>query len=191
MKRHLLFAFSLFVIAGAAWFWHGAIRRAGSRAQQPSSATAAASKLPETDTAHELMALGEQLKRKPGHTPVLFRMAELERAAGRHKQAAAHLREILKAEPGNSDALLELGRSLYEAGDVQEALAETRRLVDKEPNNVDALYNLGAIYGNLNDLENARRYWTRAVEIAPGSESGAKARSALAQIRQQPDSVRR
>lgn len=186
MKRNILFAFTLVVIAGAAWFWYGAIRRAGGKAEQPSSAPAAASQLPATDTAHELMALGEQLKRKPGHAPVLFRMAELERAAGRHKEAAAHLREILKAEPGNSDALLELGRSLYEAGDVQGALAETRKLVDKEPNNVDALYNLGAIYGNLNDLENARRYWTRAVELAPGSESGAKAKSALAQIHAQP-----
>ena len=102
--------------------------------------------MPQPNSEHELKALGEQLKRKPGHAPVLFRMAELERAAGRHAEAAAHLREILKAEPGKGSPL-ELGRALFEAGDVQAALAETASSLTGSRRNVDALYNLGAITG--------------------------------------------
>jgi len=181
MKKNLFFALIMVAICGATWFWYGAIRRAESRASHPQSASTAKSDMPQPNSEHELKALGEQLKRKPGHAPVLFRMAELERAAGRHTEAVVHLRELLKAEPMNSEALLELGRSLYESGDVQAALAETRKLVEKEPNNVDALYNLGAIYGNLNDLDSARRYWSQAVKASPSSDSGLRAKNALDQ----------
>jgi tetratricopeptide (TPR) repeat protein len=131
--------------------------------------------------AHEIAALEESLKKSPGHVPILFRLAEIERSAGKPARAAAHLREIVSKEPNNVEARLELGRALYEAGDIDGALHETKQILVDDANNVDALYNLGAIHGNLNQNQLAREYWTRAA-AAPSSESGKRAQDSLKQL---------
>ena len=58
----------------------------------------------------------------------------------------------------------------------------TRRVLEKDKNQVDALYNLGAIYGNLGNDASAREYFSRAAAAGPASESGQKAKAALAQL---------
>ena len=131
--------------------------------------------------AHEKAALEEQLKTNPKHAPILLRLAELERAAGRHDAAMDYLKRA-SGDTKSEDALLELGKALYEAGDIDGALRETKRLVDDHPNNVDGLYNLGAIYANRNQVDLARQFWTRAVAANATSESGRKARDGLNQI---------
>ncbi len=132
--------------------------------------------------AHERAALEEELQRKPGHPPILLRLAELEREAGRPSGAVPYLRQILEQDSRNEDARLELGRMLYDAGDVEGSLKETQQLLADHPNQVDGLYNLGAIYANQNQLDKAREYWSKAVAAAPTSDSGARARESLAKL---------
>lgn len=153
--------------------------------RSPSSGTKSSSPVPAMqDKVHERKALEAELKKKPDHVPILFRLAELAREESKPAEAVPFLREILKAEPKNIEALLELGRALYESGDTDGALVETKRLVKLEPKNTDALYNLGAIYGNLNQPELARQYLTQAAKIAPESNGGKLARDALARLSQ-------
>lgn len=149
----------------------------------PSSRTEPASVHP-LNGDHDRRALEAELKKKPDHTPILLRLAELAREAGKPADAAAYLRRVVTIEPQNHEARLELGRALYESGDVQAALAQTSRLVELAPDNTDALYNLGAIYGNLNQIDKARQYMARAVSLAPESNGGKLARAALAKLPQ-------
>lgn len=132
--------------------------------------------------AHERAALEEQLKRNPGHAPILLRLAEMEREAGRPAGAVPHLRKILEHDPANLDARLELGRALYEADDLAGALRETQRLLADHPGQVDGLYNLGAIYANQNRADLARQYWSQAVTAAPQSDSGRRAKEGLEKL---------
>lgn len=132
--------------------------------------------------AHERAALEEELRKKPGHPPILLRLAELERDAGRPANAVPYLRQILDQDSKNEDARLELGRALYDAGDVEGALKETKQLLTDHPDQVDGLYNLGAIYANQNRLDLAREYWSKAVATAPASDSGGRARDSLAKL---------
>lgn len=132
---------------------------------------------------HELKELAVQLKKKPGHVPVLMRMAQIEHDQSRLAEAAAHLREAITSEPANADAHLELGRVLYEKGDHDEALKETEQALAINPKQVDAMYNLGAIHANAGNTERALSYWQDAVKSAPESDSGKKAREALARLR--------
>jgi tetratricopeptide (TPR) repeat protein len=134
------------------------------------------------DPTHEKAALEEELKKKPGHPPILLRLAELARDAGQPKQAAEYLKQAAAADPKNVDASVELSRTLYEANDVDGALKETKRLLTEHPNQVDALYNLGAIYANLGKPELARQYWAQAVSTDPASDSGRKSADALTKI---------
>ncbi len=134
------------------------------------------------DPAHEKAALEEQLKRNPGHPPILMRLAELEQQAGHPSGAVPYWRKVLDKDPKNADARLELGRSLYDSGDADGALAETKRLLADHPSNVDGLYNLGAIYANRNQFNLARQAWKQALAIDPKSESGRKAQDGLAKL---------
>jgi Flp pilus assembly protein TadD len=127
----------------------------------------------------ELENLQQQLSKKPDHTPVLLRMAQVAREMGKPAEAAQHLRQALQQEPKNREARLELGRALYETGDIGGAIKETQELLSKDPRDVDALYNLGAIYGNMKQDESARKYWLQAVATAPGSPSGQLAKQGL------------
>jgi tetratricopeptide (TPR) repeat protein len=131
---------------------------------------------------HELKELAVQLQKKPGHLPVLMRMAQLEHDQGKLAEAEAHLREALAGEPGNADVHLELGLVLYEKGDRNEALKETERALAIDPKHADALYNMGAIHANLGDTGRARSYWEKLIASAPESESGKKAREGLARL---------
>lgn len=131
---------------------------------------------------HELKELGVDLQKKPGHIPVLLRMAQLERQKGELDDAAGHLQQAVKSEPANQDAHLELGRLLYERKDISGAIAETQKVLDLNPKQVDALYNMGAIYANLGNVERARSYWSKAVAVDPASDSGQKARSGLTKL---------
>jgi tetratricopeptide (TPR) repeat protein len=131
---------------------------------------------------HEAKMLAEELKRKPGHVPVLFRLAQLSEESGHPQDAARYLREAVKQEPDNADARLELGKVLYETGDVAGSLDETKKILDKQPNQADALYNLGAVYANLGNADLARQYWQRLVQSSPDSESGKRAKESLGRL---------
>ncbi len=131
---------------------------------------------------HELKELAVQLQKKPGHIPVLLRMAQLEREKGSLDDAVGHLREAVKGEPSSQDAHLELGRALYERKDINGAISETEKVLELNPKQVDALYNMGAIYANLGNAERARSYWSKAVAADPNADSSRKAREALKKL---------
>ena len=164
--------------------------RNGSGPSQPTQATSrvalSAQGAPASGDSHagqmELESLQQHLNKKPNHTPVLLRMAQVAREMGKPAEAAQHLRQALQQEPKNREARLELGRALYEMGDIGGAIKETQELVSKDPRDVDALYNLGAIYGNMRQDDSARKYWLQAVAIAPGSPSGQLAKQGLSQL---------
>ncbi len=180
MKRKVIIAVVPLAIGIATLFvLNKMMSPSGSKSSPVSTQTQSA--VPD-NPAHERAALEEELKKKPGHPPILLRLAEMERDAGRPANAVPYLRQILDQDSKNEDARLELGRMLYDAGDVEGALKETQQLLADHPNQVDGLYNLGAIYANQNRLDKAREYWAKAVAAAPTSDSGARARESLEKL---------
>ena len=151
--------------------------------KQPAPATATTpGSSSNVDPVHELIALQEDLKKKPEHPPILFRMAQLATQMGKPADAISYLQRLLKVDAGNTEARLELGRLLYQNNDVQGALRETSKILEANPKQVDALYNLGAIYANLNQPAVARSLWNRAVASAPSSGSGKLAAEGLQKL---------
>ncbi len=147
---------------------------------ESAAATPAAAAAPGVETPdHELKVLEAAARKKPGHAPVLFRLATLAEAAGRAEDARKYLEQILRGEPQNLEARLELGKVMFGAGDVAAALTQTNLVLKSHPDHPDALYNLGAIYGNLGDERLARENWMRLLATSPSSESGRRARQAL------------
>jgi tetratricopeptide (TPR) repeat protein len=174
-RKWAVLAVLLVLIAAGALFLFRAISRLEAPAPPKQPAV-------QDNPAHELKELAVLLQKKPGHFPVLMRMAQIERDQGNLAAAITHLREAVASEPANADAHLELGRALWEKGDRDEALKETEKALAINPKHVDALYNLGAIQANLGDTKGARSSWQRAIESAPESDSGKKARDGLARL---------
>ena len=174
-NKWVLLGLLLALTGGGALF----LLRVTSRAEAPAPVRQAAV---QDNPDHELKELAVQLQRKPGHTPVLMRMAQIEHDQGKLADAAGHLREVIQNEPANPDAHLELGRVLYEKGDCSQAIAETEKALAANPKHVDPLYNLGAIYANQGNTERARSYWKSAWDADPRSDSGKKARESLARL---------
>jgi tetratricopeptide (TPR) repeat protein len=179
MKRKVIIAVVPLAIGVGTLLVLNKMMSPGSKSSPATAATQSA--VPE-NPAHERAALEEELQKKPGHPPILLRLAELEREAGRPSGAVPYLRQILEQDSKNEDARLELGRMLYDTGDVEGALKETKQLLVDHPDQVDGLYNLGAIYANQNRLDLAREYWSKAIATAPTSDSGARARDSLAKL---------
>lgn len=144
-----------------------------------SSATPSARKGDE----HEAKVLGEALKKRPDHVPVLLRLASLSLEAGKSDEAAKYLTQVLKQEPGNVPARVDLGKILFETGKIPEAIQTTEEILKVQPDNPDALYNLGAIYGNLGQKERALKFWNRLLAVSPQSESGKRAQQMMAELR--------
>ncbi|MGC8761878.1 MAG: tetratricopeptide repeat protein [Bryobacteraceae bacterium] len=132
--------------------------------------------------AHERAALEELLRKKPGHGPILLRLAQLDLAEGKPADARRRLEAYLEKTPGDAAALLELGRACYEAGDTECASRSTHRALELEPGNPEALYNLGAIHANQGRTDLARNYWRRAMDADAASDGGRKAAEALRQL---------
>lgn len=131
---------------------------------------------------HEEEMLTAALKKNPGHTPVLLKLAEIESGNGHLQDAAGHLREILKSEPGSMEANLELGRVLFELGDIQGAIEHTEEILKSHPMHEDALYNMGAIYANIGNRKRAKIFWNRLAGLHPGSPSAQKAQLMLTRL---------
>ena len=136
----------------------------------------------ESERKHEAAMLAEALKKKPEHTPVLLRLAQISESSGDRQRAAGFLRQVVQNEPDNTQARLDLGRLLFDSGDVMGAIEQTRAILKREPEHADALYNLGAIYANLGNGKEARVYWDRVIALSPKSESAGRARTMLARL---------
>jgi cytochrome c-type biogenesis protein CcmH/NrfG len=147
-----------------------------------SPAPAASTATAPPNVAHEKASLEEELRKNPGHPPILLRLAELASSQGKAQDAIGYLKQAVAADPKNADARLELGRALHDTGDIEGAIRETTQLVKDHPDNVDGLYNLGAIYANQGKNDLARQYWDKAVAVDANSDSGRKAKDGLVQL---------
>jgi tetratricopeptide (TPR) repeat protein len=171
----------------ALWLDFKPAPRAPSGAAKPASSKSAPAPQPtKPGDPHEAKMLEQALQKKPGHGPVLMRLAKLASEAGKPAEALKHLEQLVKAEPDNAEARLELGKILFETGDVSGALEQTSQILKTHPNHPDALYNLGAIYGNLGNTGLALQNWEKLISTSPDSESGARARQMIAQLKGRP-----
>lgn len=179
------------LVAGGALFWtlwlmnrksdpgNGAMSTGAAR---PAKAVKSGSA--PVDKIHEIASLEEELRKNPGHPPILLRLADLAREDGKKTDAVKFLRQASDADPHNTETRIELGRTLFETGQTEAAIVETKKILESQPKQVDALYNLGAIYGNLGQVALARQYFEQAVASAPASESGRMSKEALVRLNQ-------
>jgi Flp pilus assembly protein TadD len=137
---------------------------------------------PAWDATHEKAFLAEQLQRNPKHTPILLRLAQMERADGDLAGARRHLEEAVAADGSQVDVRLELSLVCSETGDLAEAEQQNQAVLRIAPGQPDALYNLGAIAANRGDSRLARQYWMSVLGSARGSDAAAKSLAGIQRL---------
>ncbi len=138
--------------------------------------------VPASTPAHEKVFLEEQLRKKPRHSPVLLRLAQIERESGNLADARRHLEQAVAGDRKLVDARLELSLVYYQMNNVKAALEQNRTILRENPKQTDALYNLGAISANQGEIDAARSYWREAIASGPETPSGKKATDSLKQL---------
>jgi Flp pilus assembly protein TadD len=131
---------------------------------------------------HEKVFLTEQLRRNATHTPILLRLAEIERSEGDLPSARKHLEQAAAADIKQVDVHLELGLVCWDMGDFAAAEEENRAVLRIDPGQPDALYNLGAISANRGDAKQAREFWLNAVRSGRNTDAVDKSRAAVERL---------
>src|SRR5215469_5861109 len=101
------------MVAAGWWLSRPSSSANPTRNKQAASAPAAPPNLP-----HEKAFLEDELTKKPGHAPVLLRLAQVEREMGKLPEARKHLEQAVTGTENVIEARLELSRVCYEMGDV-------------------------------------------------------------------------
>lgn len=151
------------------------------REKKPEAAVVSKSTLA-VDAAHEKVFLAEQLRRNSTHTPILLRLAEIERKEGNLAAARKYLEQASAADGKQIEVRLELGLVCWEMGDMNAAEEQNRAVLGIDPGQPDALYNMGAISANRGDTKRARDLWTEAVRGGRNAESVNKSRQAMQRL---------
>ena len=94
---------------------------------------------------------------------------------GRDVEALASMRRAVEINPRYYQAHFELASLLDRLGKLEEAAREYEVALPDYRNSGDYHYRLGLAYLRLQDAEKARQHLLRVREVAPGSESSAKA----------------
>jgi len=160
---------SVLMMAAGAWLF----------LRKPAPKPAAPQAPPALDATHEKLFLAEQLKRNSTHTPILLRLAQIERAEGDLSGARQHLEQAVAADGSQVDARLELGLVCWSLGDFAAAEEQNREVLKIDPGQPDALYNLGAIFANRGDSTRAIEQWTKAVRGGRDKDAVDKSRRAI------------
>jgi tetratricopeptide (TPR) repeat protein len=161
------------LVAGGGWLLTHAKKSSSDAAPESSRAW---------NTIHEKVFLTEQLRRNPGHTPILLRLAQIERSQGDLRAAREHLEQAVTADGRQADVYLELGLVCWEMGDFAAAEEQNRAVLRIDPGQPDALYNLGAISANRGDAKQAREFWLNAVRSGRNTDAADKSRAAIARL---------
>jgi Flp pilus assembly protein TadD len=141
---------------------------------------------PAWNATHEKAFLTEQLRRNPKHTPILLRLAQMERQEGNLAGARRHLEESGAADGKQLDIRLELSLVCSEMGDLAAAEEQNREVLRLVPGQPDALYNLGAIAANRGDARQARQYWMSVVGSGRDSDAAAKSLAGIQRLQAAP-----
>jgi len=171
-RKTLAAAAAALLIAGGGWL----LNREKSNASHLSQGQS------EMNPAHEKVFLIEQLRRNPGHSPILLRLAQIEHSEGDLYAARQHLEQAIAADGKQVEVRLELGLVCWELDDFAAAEEQNRAVLRIDPGQADALYNLGAISANRGDSGHAREFWSTAMRSGRNNDAAEKSRRAIERL---------
>ena len=136
----------------------------------------------EADRALDVLDAAQQDRRFPYPEKILFNIAMIHLRAGRLDEALENLRRSVELRPRYYLAHFEMAKILEQRERFDEALRAFETAEPGFPKNPEFLYRYGyALYRSGNEAH-SRRVLERVIDLAPGSETAAKAAQLLGAI---------
>jgi tetratricopeptide (TPR) repeat protein len=150
------------------------------QAAAPAKAPEAAAPSPEVRAAFE--GLGARLEIQPYDADAWMEVGALLVQVNDHARAAEAYAAAAESDPRRAEAHAQLGKALLFEGMVRVARIEFLRALAIDPTLAEVQLNLGITYshGAPADIRAARVAWTRATELAPGTDVARQAAEYLA-----------
>jgi tetratricopeptide (TPR) repeat protein len=114
-------------------------------------------------------AFEEVLRLKPRSVPAQMALAQLHLQESRPSKTAELAREAIVTQPQNPAAHLVLAKALIADSHHDQAAAEIASLLQRYPNNAEVQTTAGALAFARRDFGSARRYFERALTLAPAA----------------------
>jgi len=156
----------------------------------PAQATA-----PAQPPMEEVRRLQDAIRANPGDAAAVLQLANQLHDMGRSEPGMLNgaidaYRHYLGLKPKDPDARVDLGICYFELGRVdsaertrlfEAAVREMGTAIKESPSHQPAAFNLGVVHLFMGDTEKSTRWFRKAVEIAPESELGKRAKNLLEQ----------
>ncbi|HSN90072.1 MAG TPA: tetratricopeptide repeat protein [Anaeromyxobacteraceae bacterium] len=128
------------------------------------------------------IAIGEQLvQREPKNRQAWVQLGNDYFDTRQPQKSIDAYAKALELGPDDPDVLTDQGVMQLELGKPDRAIANFEKASKLDPKHVKSVFNLGVVFAyHLKDPAKAARYWSRVIEMAPGSPEAVKARQALA-----------
>lgn len=130
-----------------------------------------------------IAAYQRALKIDPAHVPSLINLGNIFYELGEFTRAREMYARATTLDSENPRTHFNLGNACDEIGDLLGAARAYRCAIGLWPGYADAHFNLALVAEKLGSWALARRHWERFLELEPGSEWAAVARSHLADAR--------
>ena len=128
--------------------------------------------------------LERQANAEPANAAVRVDLGNLYFDAERYDLAGSWYEAALKLNPRDVNASTDLGVSYYSLNQIDRALAQFEHSLSVDPVHTKTLLNKGIVLAfGKQDLEAASRAWERLVAVAPESPEAARAKEALAAVK--------
>ena len=133
-----------------------------------------------------LTNLEDIMKSDPDNSDNLIKYANLLNDSGMFEKAIDAYKKYLDHNPTATDAVVDMGVCYDNLKKYNEAIACFKKGLEIDPKHQIAALNLGIVYSSgLNDKVQAVKWWKKAVDIDPSTETGKRAQEFLNQIKQE------
>jgi cytochrome c-type biogenesis protein CcmH/NrfG len=134
--------------------------------------------------AQQRIAIAEQLvQRDPKNHQAWVQLGNDYFDTHQAQKAVDAYAKALELQPNDPNVMTDQGVMYRELRQYDRAIASFEKASKLDPTHVQSIYNLGVVYAfDLRDPAKAAKYWSRVIEMAPGSREAVQARQALASM---------
>lgn len=145
-------------------------------------ATTAPMQTPEFDQEHYGHLL-ERVQANPGGFAENVDLGNFLFDSQRFEEAILYYDKAIEANAKAADVIVDAGVCYFNLDQVDKAKIYFGNALEIDGQHVNALYNMGIVSARLGDMPEMQKFWTKLVEVAPGSQQAQTAQQMLDEMR--------
>lgn len=144
--------------------------------------TAAPAQTPAFDQEHYGHLL-ERVRANPGGFSENVDLGNFLFDSQKFEEAILYYDKAIEANAKAADVIVDAGVCHFNLDQIDRAKVYFEKALNVDDTHVNALYNMGIVSARLGDMQEMQKFWTKLVEVAPGSQQAQSAQQMLDEMR--------